>query len=106
VLDISAAEEGSPHVLFGCASQPLLFCKLANSNSNFGPYYHLYKHCFQFFFVETSFCPACSLSDNNNVIVIFLMLVRTICLHSYHLVFVGFIPSLIMNRQLTFWLSK
>ncbi|CAL9145029.1 unnamed protein product [Musa hybrid cultivar] len=72
----------------------------------FGPYYHLYKHCFQFFFVETSFCPACSLSDNNNAIVIFLMLVRAICLHSYHLVFVGFIPSLIMNRQLTFWLSK
>ncbi|RWW42068.1 hypothetical protein BHE74_00052407 [Ensete ventricosum] len=33
------------------------------------------------------------------------MLVRTICLHSYHLMFVGFIPSLVMNRQITFRLS-
>ncbi|URD72786.1 hypothetical protein MUK42_37543 [Musa troglodytarum] len=36
---------------------------------------------------------------------IFFMLVWVICLHSYHLMFVGFIPSLIMTRQLTFWLS-
>ncbi|CAL9043701.1 unnamed protein product [Musa banksii] len=35
VLDISAVEEGILHVLFGCASQPLLCCKLADSNSNF-----------------------------------------------------------------------
>ncbi|RWW79107.1 hypothetical protein BHE74_00012643 [Ensete ventricosum] len=55
----------------------------------FRPYYHLYKHCFQFFIVKTSLCPACSLSDNNNVIIIFFMLVRAICLHSYHLMFVG-----------------
>lgn len=28
VLDISAAEEGSPHVLFGCASQAKAACVL------------------------------------------------------------------------------
>ncbi|RRT40992.1 hypothetical protein B296_00058137 [Ensete ventricosum] len=71
----------------------------------FGPYYHLYKHCFQFFTVETSFCPACSLSGSAQYIILFFMLVRAICLHSCHLMFVGFIPSLIINRQRTFWLS-
>ncbi|KAG6518686.1 hypothetical protein ZIOFF_022166 [Zingiber officinale] len=41
VLDVAAVEEGILHVLFGCASQPLLCCKLADSNSNFGPIFPL-----------------------------------------------------------------
>ncbi|XP_058085820.1 uncharacterized protein LOC131233204 isoform X3 [Magnolia sinica] len=35
VLDLSAVEEGILHVLYACASQPLLCCKLAESNSDF-----------------------------------------------------------------------
>ncbi|CAL9074841.1 unnamed protein product [Musa textilis] len=71
----------------------------------FGPYYHLYKHCFQKFDMAMEYKPGKSKCHNNNVIMIFFMLVWVICLCSYHLMFVGFIPSLIMARQLTFWLS-
>ncbi|CAK7341719.1 unnamed protein product [Dovyalis caffra] len=35
VLDIGAVEEGILHVLYACASQPLLCCKLAESTSEF-----------------------------------------------------------------------
>ncbi|XP_077238411.1 uncharacterized protein LOC143879740 isoform X3 [Tasmannia lanceolata] len=35
ILDIGAVEEGILHVLYACASQPLLCCKLSDSNSDF-----------------------------------------------------------------------
>ncbi|KAF5749271.1 hypothetical protein HS088_TW04G01236 [Tripterygium wilfordii] len=35
VLDIAAVEEGILHILYACASQPLLCCKLAESASDF-----------------------------------------------------------------------
>lgn len=37
LLDIKAVEEGILHVLFACASQPLLCSKLAGNSSEFGP---------------------------------------------------------------------